>query len=283
MEIGDQVDCFDEFLQYVNGDVEDWLFDNEKLSGNSFDNAVSANFPEEHNRSATFRSTTDTRTLAKIRKQARRQQFGSSEHSSRKRQKISHQIQPLKLVTFPSFEKCDSLIFFPHTLSRLMNSGDRQSLVRILHSYFESTCEVQLSGLAYNCVFPHKRLLDLFVLTWEANPDFIMCVHDTKVIDNVISASTYFKYTECKYLTDSVRRMTKDPLFLEMLDSPTEQLKRELCVESKPEQERQEICAVLDSGQDVLVYGRIDLQIRFDHVSKKIVALQFAMHISSVV
>jgi hypothetical protein len=110
-----------------------------------------------------------------------------------------------------------------------------------------------------------------------------MCVHDTKVVENMISASTYFKYTECKFLTDSVRRMTKDPLFLEMMESPNEQLKRELRLDRKPEDERRALCAILDSGQDVLVYGRMDLHVRFDPYSKKIVALQFAMRVSSVV
>jgi hypothetical protein len=269
------VDYFDAFLCDIG--VEEWLFG---------ENAGDGVVPDEQflfERSGTFCSAKDTRTLAKIRKQARRQQFVSSNLGGSKRHKSSHQMQLPKLVAFPIFEKCDSLVFFPHTLSRLVNSGDRASLDRIFNSYLESSCKVRFCAEAYNCVFPQKRLLDFIALTWEVNPDYLMCVHDTKVVDNVISASTYFKYTECKFLTDSVRRMTTDPLSLELLQFPNEQLKRELRVDMKSEQEKKDICAVLDSGQDVVVYGRVDMDVTFDMYSKKIVALQFAMQVSSVV
>jgi hypothetical protein len=235
-----------------------------------------------------FHSCKDKRTIAKIRRQAEQKGPGSSKQCIVKKRKkdcqAPCQAPRLRLVAFPNFEKCDSLIYFPHTLARLVNSNDKVSLARLLNSYFAASCEFRYMSEPMSCTVPYRRLPDIVELAWVSHPDYMICVHDTKVVDNVISATTYFKYTECKYITDSVRRMTTDPLCLELLESPTERLKRELRIDTKSEQERQEICAILDSdsSQDVVVYGRADITLMFDYFTKKVVALQFAMHLSSV-
>lgn len=187
-----------------------------------------------------------------------------------------------KLIVFPSFEKCDSLVFFPHTLSRLVNCNDKPSLVRMFNHYFDKSCEAHIQGAGFNIDCSHKRLLDMTSLVWDANSDFFMCVHDTKVVGNMISAVIYYKYTECKYLTDSVRQVTTDPLLLDMLTSPGEQLKRELHFEEKTENEQKEISDLIDSGQDLHVYGRMDIKMRIDDVSKKIIALDLGMYLTSL-
>jgi hypothetical protein len=233
-----------------------------------------------------FHSSKDNRTLAKIRRQDEQRGNGDSDFIIVKKRKKSTrgtwQAPRPRLVVFPDFEKCDSLIYFPHTMARLVNSTDKLSLARLLNSYFAKSCEVQFSSEFISCTVPYKRLPDFIELAWETSPDYLMCVHDTKVVDNVICASTYFKYTECKFITDSVRSMTKDPLSLELLESPMEKLKRGLRFETKTEDEQKDISAILDSGRDVVVYGRVDMTVTFDPCSKKVVALGFAMHLTSV-
>lgn len=272
-------DDLDSLLQDIDvyNDQDDWAFPfgNYVDQGNKL---VASN--ESACEQIVFRSSKDTRTLAKIRRQAQPKQLNNC--ASHKRKRSLCQPHEFKLVAFPSFEKCDSLLFFPHTLSRLVNSSDKASLARVFNTYFGESCEVQLCGLAYRSDFPHKRLMDLFALLWDTNPDFMMCVHDTKVVDNMIVATTYCKYTECKLITDSVRRLTSDPMLLGLLDCPGEQLKREMQIETRPEGERNEICALIDSGLDVLVYAKMDVNVQFDVYTKKITALQFDMRITSL-
>jgi hypothetical protein len=62
-----------------------------------------------------------------------------------------------------------------------------------------------------------------------------------------------------------------------------EKLKQSLRLDDRPEDERRELCILADSDHDVIVYGKLDLKISIDSLSKKIVRLVFESELTSLV
>jgi hypothetical protein len=81
------------------------------------------------------------------------------------------------LYAFPSYDKCDSLLYFPNAMSRHTNSGDFAQLSRLFGSHLESDCHIALVDLNPSS----KQLGRLFCFFTEVYPDFMMCVHSTRV------------------------------------------------------------------------------------------------------
>lgn len=181
----------------------------------------------------------------------------------------------MKLRIYPLFEKCDSLIHFPHTMTRHLNTSDHESLARLMHSYVDKSCEVHFSGDVHRSPWNYQRLLDMFVFTADLHPDALICVHTAKVVEHEINATIYFKYTDNIVISESVARSTNDPEFLQMRLGRGEKLKKMLRLEDRPEQEREELATMADSNTDLEVYGKLELKVSIDSHTKKIVRLVF--------
>lgn len=184
------------------------------------------------------------------------------------------------LYVFPVFDKCDSLIYFPNTMTRHLNSSDFPGLLKLFHTHLERTCDITFcSGINPTI----RQMVKLFELMDQIHPDNIMCVHNTKVIENEIQATTYAKFTDCRPLRESVIRNTSDALALQMFGD------REECFREKmqPTQEiddikKEELDAILKSNSDVAVYMKITILLTFDVNTKKGVKLAFNTEITSL-
>jgi hypothetical protein len=51
-----------------------------------------------------------------------------------------------QLYSFPVFDKCDSMMFFPAKFTSYLNSGDFTSLRRLMKTRFDKECTVNLCG-----------------------------------------------------------------------------------------------------------------------------------------
>jgi len=186
-----------------------------------------------------------------------------------------------KLYAFPSFDKCDSLLFFPQTMSRYLNCGDYRSLVRLMNAHLHRECSVRLNA---NNLFtlPPPMFVKLLELMNVAHPDSMMCVHATKVVENEIGAKMYFKFTDSQVINQSLARtVSNDPLYPVFIQSRSDRFKESLYLEDKTEQEKQQLNAIVDSQVDLIVYGRIDFKLRFD-ASKKVVGIDFFPEFTSL-
>lgn len=187
------------------------------------------------------------------------------------------------LYAFPSFDKCDSLLYFPTTMTRHLNSADFPSLSKLFNSHMERNCEINMSHCKSTRVNP-RSFIQLFVLMNDIQPDRIMCVHNTKVVENHIHATLYMKFTDSRFIYESVLKTIKDPLIHEMMcgKNRTENLQEKINTAPRSEEERARYAALLQSDVDLLIYVRLEMDITFDDVTKRIIGLDFKGQMTSL-
>lgn len=188
-----------------------------------------------------------------------------------------------KLYAFPSFDKSDALVYFPCSFARLLNSSDFPALAGLLSSHLSKNCDIQIYANKPGLPFSKGHLLDLFELMDQVHPDSIACCHSTRVVENEIKARLYFKYTDCKPLLTAITRTGVDPRFGWLTrNSREDMLKVHFGLNERPQHEQNELNALLDSEQDLVVYGEVDLRLRFDDFSKKITDFTYVAHFTSL-
>lgn len=195
---------------------------------------------------------------------------------------LSRKFRGLKLYAFPSFDKCDSLVFFPSTMTRHLNSGDFDSLTSLMNAHLHKNCQVRISPHS-NIRLNAPMFVKLFEVMNDAHPDSVMCVHTTKVVENAIAAKMYFKFTDSQVINNSMARTVTDSMFSPMFSRRrSSRFEDNMDLASKSEQERRAITAIVDSEVDLIVYGKIDLKLTFDDTSKKVVGIDFLCEFTSL-
>ena len=196
---------------------------------------------------------------------------------------MSRRRKDFTLYAFPNFNKCDALLYFPSTMARHLNSGDNSSLSELFAAHFHKNCVAELyCGSAMQ--LGTAKLLDLFELANDLHPDSMMCMHSTKVVENEIRATLYFKSTECHVIYESMKRTVVDPAFARMFTgSRAQQLKESInhC-NSISEEEQLAIFSLAESNADYIVYGQLDLRLLFDD-TKRVVNVKFTPTLTSVI
>lgn len=194
---------------------------------------------------------------------------------------LSRKFRDLKLYAFPSFDKCDSLVFFPSTMSRHLNSGDYSSLAQLMAAHLHRQCAVRISPTG-NYRINAATFIKMFEVMNEAHPDSVLCVHTTKVVENVINARMYFKFTDSQIINQSMARRLTDETFNPMFARPrSDRFKDNMNLTSKSSAERAAINAIVDSDVDLVVYGKVDLRLIFDG-AKKVTDIDFMCEFTSL-
>jgi hypothetical protein len=187
--------------------------------------------------------------------------------------------KPLKnvLYAFPPFDKCDSLLYLPISMTRYLNNADFPKLARLLNSHLDKNCEIVI-----NPKFPvcnAQMLIKIYELMDELQPDRIMCVHSTKVVENQICATIYKKFTACKTIFNSVARTSRKtdcPVLCDIRSAMK-------CPQKHPSPVKtDELHRLLLAEENVTVYSRADLVITFDDVTKKVVQLRCTPMLTSM-
>jgi len=183
------------------------------------------------------------------------------------------------LYVFPIFDKCDSLIYFPNTLSRHLNSSDFVGVQKLFYTHLDRACDITFCG----GVTPNiQQMVKLFEFMDQIHPDNIMCVHNTKVIENEIHATTYAKFTDCNSLRESVIRNTSDAMVHQMFGDREECFREKMLLTDLPDDKKEEVDAILKGNKDMSVYMKIVLRLTFDVNTKRGVKLTFDTGITSL-
>jgi len=184
------------------------------------------------------------------------------------------------LYVFPTFDRCDSLMFFPNSMTRHLNSGDFPSLLKLFTTHLDKNCEICFcSGIRPNI----KQLVKVFEFMDQMHPDMIMCVHHTKVVENEIHAMAYSKFTDSKSLRKALQPSITDPALQAMFGDQREDCFRDqLQLQDKPAQEREELASMIERGADMLVYMKIAIRLTFDECSKKGMKLEMDAEVTSL-
>ena len=184
------------------------------------------------------------------------------------------------LVAFPTFDRCDSLVFLPSTLTRLINSDDIAGAAKLCHTHMRKDCIINYrTDPGTNFTFNLKSFLYFAKLTNILEPDRVMCVHSTKVVDNQIRATVYMKLTD----TQMLYRMNNthnesDAQIAELL--PQDRTKR-FTMHSNGHPDSS-ILQLSRLDEDLLLYLKYELIMTFDDVTKKVYAMDFTFALTSV-
>lgn len=190
------------------------------------------------------------------------------------------------LVAFPAFDKCDSLVYFPTTLIRYLNTSDIDAATKLLNKYMHKRCTIMLQGKQPTDM-SLLNFTKMMTVTDDLEPDRIMCVRSTKVVENKIMATIYAKVTDIQSLYTNLSR-TSSVLHEEGVQNMglyPDRLRRfqYYAAESvHSEQVDQDLLTYSQQDEDVLIYMRVDFSMTIDDVSKKIVHFTHAMQLSSV-
>lgn len=200
---------------------------------------------------------------------------------------ISRRGQKAALVAFPCFDKCDSLVFMPHSISRMMNSGDVAGLASLLATHSTKNCEVFMKG---NNVFL-EGFLQLNELITELHPDTVSCVHTTRVVGNTIQATLFTKFTDSEAIFNCVARTkAKDPFFNRLVGEHACGITRKARLTKKiepmttktEEEKAQMIALAAGVTGDLIIFSNVYLKLTFDDATRKVTRIDYDFEISSL-
>ncbi len=201
---------------------------------------------------------------------------------------MSRRAQGSALVAFPTFDKCDSLVFMPHSISRMMNSGDVSGLASLLATHTTKGCSVFMKG---NNVFL-EGFLQLNELITELHPDTVSCVHTTRVVGNTIQATLFTKFTDSEAIFNCVARTkANDPFFNKLMGGNdacgiTRKARLTKKIEpmtSKTEEEKAQMISVAEANSgDLIIFSNVYLKLTFDDSTRKVTRIDYDFELTSL-
>lgn len=190
------------------------------------------------------------------------------------------------LIAFPTFDKCDSLIYFPSTLARLVNCDDMTAASKLFATHFHKECVIDyIANVNDVTKFTPKSFVSLLQIANILEPDRIMCVHSTRVVENQIRATVYMKLTDTQPLYDYMSKTlsSADASIAGLCQRERAQrLKYYIHDELVPEHVKRDIMTHSESLEDLLLYVQCNLTMTFDDVTKKIVHMHMTYVLTSV-
>lgn len=177
-----------------------------------------------------------------------------------------------------SYDKSDSLIYFPSTFSRLINSADFDDLSKLFKSKMTMNCDMNVSFVD---VQPNtQNLSDIYAFTVEMFPDTVMCVDSVTVEENQIRAIMYRKFTDVKAIKEGLVRTVKTPIQSAML--PTFLRMERYLSFGLSKKETKKMKEILQQESDLEVFLRIKMNLTLDKQCKKVVKLEVIPELSSI-
>jgi hypothetical protein len=202
--------------------------------------------------------------------------LGESQPTSRSRR----QREPV-LYVFPSYDKCDSLLFFPNAFSRHLNTADFTSLSKLFGNHLHKECDITFA--CFNIKPTARNFVHIFEFMNDLHPDSFMCVHHTKVVENQIKANIHLKFTDCRKIFDSLNRTTTDPVHRTVLEMCSDEyIKERVRDENYSSLEVDRIDCWMKEKRDMVVYLKIEMILTFEDMHKRIVAMQLNSRLTNV-
>lgn len=192
------------------------------------------------------------------------------------------ELSPLmfRFLFSPPPNRPDTIASFPYNAANCLNSGDFDGLSKLVGTHMERGCDISVSYSPTK--LNNNSFVRLFELLNEAHPDRIMSVQNLETFRNRIAANVYMKFTDCKPLYESVAKTIKDPTFADYFPpSRSEILKRRMRTALRPDAERQQLEALLESDSDIVVYGCVQLVLTVDETTSKAIGMQMLCDFNS--
>ena len=190
------------------------------------------------------------------------------------------------LIAFPAFDRCDSLVFFPSTFTRLANSDDLTGIKKLFTNYMHKDCVFKYHANTGNVmVFDQNAFLQMFNVSSVLEPDRIACVRSMKVVENTIRATLYIKLTDNQQLYDLVLQTSPitDPNIAALCQvDRSARLKYYIHDDLLSDPVKQEIVNHAGSTEDLLLYVQCDIILTIDDMTKKVTCFDMTYLVTSI-
>lgn len=196
----------------------------------------------------------------------------------------------LKLYSYVSYDRADSLIYLPSNMARFTTSANVHGLSKMLKQHCHKHCGITISELwkPFNpkegeptmCVTSHNAItvpyyVDMFAITRELHPDSICSQQSTEVIGNTIQGTQYYQYTDVPEMYQFADSFITDPAFKQMFTGDRKAiLGHRLHLQAQSEAVRSAIYALIDAQQSLSVHACTKFIITYNN-RRKITDLQF--------
>mmetsp|Transcript_84355 Transcript_84355/g.165099 ORF Transcript_84355/g.165099 Transcript_84355/m.165099 type:complete len:317 (-) Transcript_84355:93-1043(-) len=217
-------------------------------------------------------------TESTAQKKRRRKSIKATAIGATKLPNISRRRKNSVLVAFPSFDKCDSLLFFPYTAARLMNSGDIDGVKKLFKSYLHP----QALGNYYGKNLKLPELMDLFDVSEQLHPDHLKLVKDTKVYENQVVVQQLTKFTESSEIYKNVAKQFAGTRLQDYAPANRGDYLRALQFQDPVMGKQFRDSELPDSDQDLVVYGNVTLIMTFEGAQRKIIHMNCILEVSSI-
>lgn len=197
---------------------------------------------------------------------------------------MSRRAEGSVMVAFPTFDKCDSLVFLPSSFTRFMNNGDVPGMTNLIRTHTTKNCDCYFKG-------HNVRLAGFFglnELSTELHPDAVSCVSATKVVNNTIQAKVLTKFTECDTIFNSVAMMKKNDPTFRFLFGDYKVSKREdrwnnkVRMMDKDDEVKEQLMSIVNIPGNLLVYGSFYLTFTFDAALRKVTRIDYDFDVTSL-
>lgn len=189
---------------------------------------------------------------------------------------MSRRTRDTMLYAFPSFDRCDSLLFFPSTLARHLNSGDIPALAKLVSDHIGKNCNIRSSKPS-----PHtmdvKTMIRKCEIVEELHPDHITCIHSTQVEGNQIKGMGFMKFTCSRAISQHMLKKIQGTDFSGIFKCSWDDDIRPSVEQQTtwPEEDKQKMLQVIDAGADFIVHAKMQITITLDDSTRKIKSLVF--------
>ena len=173
----------------------------------------------------------------------------------------------------------DSVYYFPAAMVGCLNSGDNIGLADLLHFTAQADCDLGL--YCFNSRLSMRSFLKFFEVINLMHPDKILSLRGAVVVKNCITTSARLQFTDCKMLFDSVSKSVHEPEIMNLFHTRTDHLKRRLYLAGRSEEEQQEIVNLVESDNDLVIYGSIQIHVTFDELTNKVSGLYLSGGLTS--
>lgn len=116
-----------------------------------------------------------------------------------------------------------------------------------------------------------KYLIRAYEIMSDMHPDMISCATNIVVSENKIRATIHAKFTDVKMIHDYIRATVKDPFIAPVLKKDRiEGMREELEKDGRPPEEIDHFLSLASTGEDLLVYVNLSLEMTIDDLTKKV-------------
>ena len=183
--------------------------------------------------------------------------------------------------SIPKHPRMNTVNTFSNDLISCLNSSNFPGMAAVLNMHLNPDCEISISytrqKLSMRNFIIYSELLNL------VHPDRTLFGQTCEIQDNKIIIKAIIKFTDCKALYEAMAVTVRDPA-LSIFFPPCryEILKRRMMVAYRPEPIKQQLETMLNTDNDLVIYGNVRIILTTDPMTHKGTSLHIDCDYNSV-